>query len=65
MEFHLMSDGERSVITNSPVKDCPKDEGWSTRGSVEASSWIHAKETFGFELTPMQADLLRVEGALK
>jgi len=28
-------------------------------GACTAASWLHAKKHFGFELTPLQADMLK------
>lgn len=58
-EYILISDGERSVITPFfPTKNFPEDE-WEPRSDwITAPSWIAAKEAFGFELTPLQRQLL-------
>lgn len=58
-EYVLISNGERSVITAMfPTKDFPDDE-WSTRSDwIEAPSWLAAKQALGFELTPLQRQLL-------
>ncbi len=61
MQFYLMSNGERSVITDDPMDDL--DGGWSTCGEVEAESWLDAKAALGFELTTLQQAMLPLDAA--
>lgn len=55
MSLHyLQSNGDRSVIHTEIL------DGFGLRAApVEAASWIAAKEAFGFELTPLQKQLLK------
>lgn len=56
--FHLVSNGQRSVITTLP-RDLPTTDGqWSPRHDpLMADDWLEAKAAFGFELTPLQVSL--------
>ncbi len=58
--FTLMSNGERSVITSTPeYLDAHLNE--SSRGSVDAETWLDAKAALGFGLTPLQAQMLPLD----
>ena len=62
MQFHLVSDGERSVVLDDPTwedwKVLRRGE-WTPRAKpIQAASWLDAKAGFGFELTAMQAAML-------
>lgn len=58
--FHLVSNGERSVITSSPeILERELGGKWAPRAEpTEQATWIEAKREFGFELTPLQQQLL-------
>ena len=56
MKYTVYSNGDRSIIASEPDKIEP---GFSPRSQpLEAKSWIAAKLAFGFELTPVQRELL-------
>lgn len=67
MQFHLMSNGERSVICNTEQREFldihQRDGHWTPRGRVEAEDWLHAKAEFGFELTLLQRTMLPLDRA--
>ena len=55
--FHLLSDGQRSILVGE--EDLPLfGPEWTGRGRVEAADWLYAKSALGFELTPHQEALL-------
>ena len=55
-------------MTEYLLQDCPKEQrfiidekthpGCTTEKVTHASCWIEAKKNFGFDLTPVQKDLL-------
>lgn len=67
MQFHLMSNGERSVICNTEQREFldihQRDGRWAPRGRVEAGTWLDAKNGLGFELTLLQRTMLPLDRA--
>lgn len=53
MTFYLQGDGSKTIIDSIIHTDC-KFQGLP----VDADSWIAAKLAFGFELTPLQKQIL-------
>ena len=44
--------------TNKMMIDTRVRKGWKTQERTEADSWLEAKQNFGFELSPLQKDIL-------
>ncbi len=62
MIFYLSSDGTRSMLhTEEDLGRYQHNKlDWSSRAQpINAKSWLAAKKAFGFELTPLQNDLLK------
>ena len=60
MKFFLQSDGDQSMI------DTKQHDGYSLRAQpIEADSWIEAKKKFGFDLTEIQASMLKQQQAVQ
>lgn len=54
MDYYLQSDGENSVIHFAQLP------GYELRAKpIKADSWIAAKKAFGFDLTPIQEQILK------
>jgi hypothetical protein len=51
------SDG-RSVISDIPLDWFVGYENFRVSDSVEAETWLHAKDKFWFDLTPLQTQML-------
>lgn len=54
-KFTLQSNGERSIIAGE------LQPGFRPKSSVAAPDWLHAKRALGFELTPLQEELLDLD----
>lgn len=48
--------------TNKMMIDTRVRKGWKTEQKTEASCWLEAKQNFGFELTPLQKEILDAKG---
>ena len=44
--------------TNQMMIDIRVRKGWKTQERTEADSWLEAKQNFGFELSPLQKEIL-------
>ena len=44
--------------TNKMMIDTRVRKGWKTQERTEADSWLEAKQNFGFELSPLQKEIL-------
>lgn len=53
-EWHYQVDPE----TEHGFIDCGLHKGCESRGTVQAPTWLQAKQAFGFELTPVQKELV-------
>ena len=52
MTYHLYKLLDRMMIDSAP-HNAPVEE------SCNASNWLHAKKHFGFEMTPLQIEMLK------
>ena len=43
---------------NHMMIDTRVRKGWKTQERTEADSWLEAKQNFGFELSPLQKEIL-------
>ena len=48
--------------TNKMMIDTRVRKGWKTQERTEADSWLEAKQNFGFELSPLQKEILDAKG---
>ena len=44
--------------TNKMMIDTRVRKGWKTQERTEVDSWLEAKQNFGFELSPLQKEIL-------
>ena len=60
MIYHLLSNGDRSVIVPETEAKDFLSHGYTPRSEkpVAAPDWLHAKALFGFELSPLQRSML-------
>lgn len=47
--------------TNKMMIDTRVSKGWKTQEKTEAESWLEAKQNFGFELSPLQKEILNAK----
>jgi hypothetical protein len=55
--YHLHRNNKTGKLE---IGNSAEREGWELRGSTSATSWIQAKYNFGFELNPLQDQMLHL-----
>jgi hypothetical protein len=59
--FCLSHGPNRSVISSIPLDEFAGYEGFYQAGVIEAPDWLSAKASLGYELTPLQQQMLPLD----